>query len=92
MFCPKEYEPINDRIGYLISQKSGITYIFSHYFAKIKVYSYDSLPTVKRLTLHVIINIKSVLTKDNNQYYYKSFLETCSYELPKIKHKFLCIV
>ena len=92
MFCPKEYEPINDRIGYLISQKSGITYIFSHYFAKIKVYSYDSLPTVKRLTLHVIINIKSVLTKDNNQYYYKSFLETCSYELPKNKHKFLCTV
>ena len=42
------------RIRYLISIKSGITYIFSHYFAKIKVDSHDSLSIEQRLTLHVI--------------------------------------
>ena len=41
--------------------------IFSHYFAKIKVGSYDSLPVEKILTLNnVIIYIKSVLNKDKN--------------------------
>ena len=45
-----------------MSLKSAITYIFSHYYAKVKV---DSLPIVKRLTLHdVIIHIKSVLNKE----------------------------
>ena len=71
-------------IRYCISQKSAITYIFSHYFAKIKVDSYDSLPIEKRLTLHnVIIHIKSVLNKDKNHYCYKIFLEKCSYQLAK---------
>ena len=75
---------IYNRIRYLISLKSSITYIFSHYFAKIKVDSYDYLPIEKRLTLHnVIIHIKSVLTKDKNHYYYKIFLEKCSYQLAK---------
>ena len=51
-------------MGYLISLKSGITYGFSHYFVKIKVVSYDSLPIEKILTLHnVIVFIKSVLKK-----------------------------
>ena len=54
-----------NRIRYLRSLRRGITYIFSNYFAKIKVDSYDSLPIEKRLTLHnVIIHIKSVLNKD----------------------------
>ena len=58
----KKYDAIYNRIKYLVSQKSGITYIFSHYFAKIKVDSYDSLPIEKRLTLHnVIIHTKSIL-------------------------------
>ena len=75
---------IYNRIRYLISLKSSITYIFSHYFAKIKVDSYDYLPIEKRLTLHnVIIHIKSVLTKDKNHYYYKIFLEKCLYQLAK---------
>ena len=70
LFEEEEYEAIYNRIRYFLSQKSGITYIFSHYFAKIKVDSYDSLPIEKRLTLHnVIIHIKSVLNKDKNQYY-----------------------
>ena len=43
-----KYDAIYNRIRYLISLKSGITYIFSHYlFAKIKVESYDSLPIEK---------------------------------------------
>ena len=68
----------------LISLKRGITYNLSHYFAKIKVDSYDSLPREKILTLHnVIIHIKSVLNKDKNPYYYKIFLEKCSYQLAK---------
>ena len=35
-----------------ISVKGSITYIFSHYFAKIQVDFYDSLPMEKILTLH----------------------------------------
>ena len=84
LFGSEEYKAIYNRIRYLICQKSGITYIFSHYFAKIKVDSYDSLPIEKRLTLHnVIIHIKSVLNKDKNHYYYKIFSEKCSYQLAK---------
>ena len=80
----KKNNAIYDRIRYLTSLKSGITYIFSHYFAKIKVDSYDSLSIEKVLTLHnVIILIKLVLNKDKNHYYYKIFLEKCSYQLPK---------
>ena len=65
--------------------KSGITYLFSHNYAKIKVDSYDSLPLEKTLTFHnVIIHIKSVWNKDQNHYYYSIFLEKPSYQLPKI--------
>ena len=75
LFGSEKCEAIYNRIKYLISQKSGTTYIFSHYFAKIKVDSYDSLPIEKRLTLHNdIIHIKSVLNKDKNHCYYKIFL------------------
>ena len=84
LFVSEEYEAIYNRIRYLISQKNGITYIFSHYFAKIKVDSYDSSPIEKRLTLHnAIIHIKSVLKKDKHHYYYKIFLEKCLYRLAK---------
>ena len=34
---PEKYVAIYNRIKYLISLKNSITYIFSHYFAKIKV-------------------------------------------------------
>ena len=55
---------IFNKIEYLISLKSGITYIFCHYFAKIKVDFYNSLPIEKILTLHnVKIIIKSGLKK-----------------------------
>ena len=47
LFGSKKYDAIYDRIRYLISLKSGITHTFSHYFAKIKVDSCDSLPIEK---------------------------------------------
>ena len=65
----------------LLGVISGITYITSHYYVKIKVDSYDSFPTGKKLTLHnVIILIKLVLNKDQNYHYYDMFLEKCSYQ------------
>ena len=71
LFSNKRYDAIYDKIRYLLSIKSGITFTISHYFAKIKVDSYDSLPKEETLTLHnVIIHIKSVLNKDKNHYYY----------------------
>ena len=48
LFGSEKYA-IYNRIRYLISLKSGITYISSHYFAKIKVDSYDSLPIEKKI-------------------------------------------
>ena len=76
LFEPIATEPIYNRIRYSISVKSTITYTFSHYFAKIKCESSDSLPIEKMFYLHnVIISIKSVLNKHKNHYYYKIFLE-----------------
>ena len=50
LFGSEEYEAIYNRIRYLIiSLQSSITYIFPHYFEKIKVDSYDSLPTEKKI-------------------------------------------
>ena len=84
LFGSKKDDAICNKIRHLISQKSGITYIFSHYFTKIKADCYDTLSIEKTLTLHnVIIHIKSVPNKDNNHYYYKIVLEKCSYQLAK---------
>ena len=69
LFHSEKYDPIYNKIR---SLKSGITFIFPHYFTKIKVNSCDSLPIEKTFTLHnVIILIKSVLNKDRNYYYYE---------------------
>ena len=73
---------------YLMGVKSGITYVISHNYPKIKVDWYDSLPLEKALTFHnVIILIKSVCNNDKNHYYYNIFLEKCSYQLPKNNDK-----
>ena len=64
----QKYDTIYDSISYLLSLKCDMTYIFSHYFAKIKVDSYDSLLIVIGLTLHVIILIKTVLNEDKYHY------------------------
>ena len=36
LFCPEKYDEVYDRIKYIISEKSSITHIFNHNFAKIK--------------------------------------------------------
>ena len=84
LFGTKKYDAIYNKFRYVISLKSSITYMFSHYFAKIKVDSYDPLPLEKTLTLHKVVKIiKSVLNKDKNHYYYKILLEKYLYQLAK---------
>ena len=79
-----KFDAIYDKIRYLISIKSGITYSISLYFAKIKVDSYDSLPIVKALTFNnVVMLAKPVLNKDRNHYYYEILLEKCLCQLAK---------
>ena len=75
----EKYDAIYNRIRYLLSLKSSITYIFSHNFAKIKIDSYDSLPIEKRFSLH-------------NHYYYQIFLEKWSFKWSSNNHKFLFLV
>ena len=75
-------------VRYIIKLKRSITYVFSHYYAKIKINSYGSLPIEKRLTLHhLVILVKSDLNKDKNRYYHKIFLEKFSYQLAKKNRK-----
>ena len=78
LFGPEKYDAICNRVRYLINLKGVIADVFSHYYRKIKVGSYDSLPKEKTWTFHnVIILIKSVRNKDQNHYYYNIFLEKC---------------
>ena len=70
------HDAIYSKIRYLVSLKSSITYVFSLYYAKIKVDFNHSLPIEKRLILHnVIILIKSILKKDRNHYCCNTFSE-----------------
>ena len=87
-FGSEKYDFIYNRIRYLISLKSGITYFFSYYYAKIKVDFYYSLPIVKIFTMHnVIIHIKSVLNKDKKLYYYNFFRKMFVYQLAEKQPK-----
>ena len=52
LFGPEKYDAIYNTCIYLISQKTGITYVTSHNYAQIKVDSQDSLPLEKKLTFH----------------------------------------
>ena len=71
-------------VRYFRGIKSGITYVISHNYIKIKLDSYDSLPLVKTMTFHnAIILIRWILNKNKNNYYYNIFLEKSSYRLPK---------
>ena len=84
LFAFENYDAICNRISYLISQKSDVTYVFSHSYAKIKVDSNDFLPIEKTWTiLHNVIHIKSVFNEDQNQNYDNIFLEKCYYQLAK---------
>ena len=78
---PEDYDAIYKTIRYVNRQKSGITYVFSHNYAKIKTDSYDYLPLGKMLNLcNVIILMKSVCNRNKNQYHYYVILEKCSYK------------
>ena len=55
LFDSEKYDATYDRIRYLISLKSVITYIFFHYFAKIKVDSYYSFPIEKIVTFRIML-------------------------------------
>ena len=66
---PENYDAIYNKIRYLISQESGITYIISQNLGRIKIYYYDSLPLEKTLTLHNdIILIKFVFNKSHHYF------------------------
>ena len=80
LFGPEKCDAFYNRIIHLISQKSGIIYVIYHNYTRIKIDSYDSLLLEKKSTLHnVIVLIKSVFDKDQNNYYYNTFLEKCSH-------------
>ena len=69
LFDAEKYDFIHNKIRYVIGVKSGITYVFSHNNARIKVDSYNSLSLEKTLTFHnFIILINSVFNKDKNDY------------------------
>ena len=55
LFEKEKYDSIYNSIRYLISVKSGTTYVISHNYAKIKVDSYKSLPLEKIITFHNVI-------------------------------------
>ena len=44
LFDPESYDETYNRITYLINEKSGITDIINHNFARIRIDSYNSLP------------------------------------------------
>ena len=52
----------------------------NHNFAKVRNDSFDSLPTEKILTFHVLIPIKQVVHKNKNSYYYNIFLDKGLYK------------
>ena len=63
-------------LRYFTSRKSGITYVFSRNYERIKIDSSNSLPLEKMLIFHnVIILIKLVFNKEKNHYHYNIFLE-----------------
>ena len=69
LFGAEKYYFIYNWISYLIEVISGIIYVISHNYAKIKAYRYNSLPLEKTLTLHdVVILVESVFNKDKNNH------------------------
>ena len=49
LFCSGVYNAIYNRIRYVISEKSDITDIINHNFARIRIDSYQLLPTEKTI-------------------------------------------
>ena len=68
LLSSEKYIPIYNRVRYVVGLKCVTTYVFSHNYARIKVDSYGFLPLEKTFAFHnVVIHIKSVLKKDQNQ-------------------------
>ena len=75
LFSGVKHETIYDRIRYLIRLGSGITYVFSHSYAKIKIDSNHNLSLEKTLTLYNVIRfITSVFDKYQSHCCYDIFL------------------
>ena len=86
LFGDEKYHFIYKKITFLIGVKSGIAYVISYYYAKLKVDLYNSLSLEKTMTFHnFMILIKSVFNKDKNDYC-NIFLEKGSYKLSKNKN------
>ena len=76
-------------IRYLINEKRGVTDSINHNFARIITNSYSFWSIEKILTLHdLIILIKSVVNKNENNYNYNIFLETGCYKDRSNKQQF----
>ena len=76
LFDYSQRDNVCDKIKYLISEKSGIIDSINNTFGTIRIDSYDSLPIENILTFHnVIILTKSVVNKNENNYFYNIFLE-----------------
>ena len=70
LFDPERLNTIYDTINYLVSEKSGVPYSVNHNFIRIKIDSYNFLPTEKAWALHnFIILIMSVVNKNKNDYF-----------------------
>ena len=48
LFDPEKYDAVYNRIQYLISQKSGIAYVISHNYARVKIDSCNYLRLEKK--------------------------------------------
>ena len=84
----EKYNLIQNRIRYLISLKSGITYVFSNSYANIKIDPDGDFYLEETLTLlSVVMIIKSVFNKNKNYYYYNLFLAKCPFQLVKLLQK-----
>ena len=70
-----KYKEIYDRVRYLISEKCDITNSINHNFARISINSYNSLP-IHNFTML----IKSVVDKNEHNYYYNIFFKKGSYK------------
>ena len=68
-------------LNILKTVKTDIAYRIMNNYAIIKGGSYDYLPLEK--IINVIIFLKSVWNKDQNNFYCNIFSEKASYELPK---------
>ena len=79
LFGSEKCNSIENKIKYLISVKSGITYMIFDNYAKIKADSYNFLPLERTITFcNILIFIKSIFDKHENNYYYNIFLENPS--------------